>query len=82
MSQKSLSVCVCVCVLSHVRLFVSPWTVARQGPLSTCCHFLLQGDLPNPGIKPTSLTSALAGRFFFFLSTVPPGKPSEICSKN
>ena len=31
------------------------------------------GDLPYPGIKPTSLVSlALAGRFF---TTVPPGKP-------
>jgi len=30
-------------------------------------------DLPDPGIKLTSLaSSALAGRFF---STVPPGKP-------
>jgi len=29
------------------------------------CHFLLQGDLTNPGIKPISLVSpALAGRFF------------------
>ena len=27
-----------------------------------CCHFLLQGDLPNPGIEPRS--PALAGRFF------------------
>ena len=28
-------------------------------------HFLLQGDFPNPGIKPMSLTSpALAGSFF------------------
>ena len=30
--------CVCVCVpvqsLSHVRLFVTPWTVAHQAPLS------------------------------------------------
>ena len=34
------------------------------------CHFLLQGNLPNPGIKPES--SALAGRFF---TTEPPGKP-------
>ena len=34
----------------------------------------LPGDLPDPGIKPTSLTSpalALAGRFF---TTEPPGK--------
>ena len=31
------------------------------------------GDLPDPGIKPTSLTSpSLAGRFF---TTQPPGKP-------
>ena len=36
--------------------------------------FPTPGDLPNPGIEPTSLTSpALAGRFF---STVPDGKPS------
>ena len=27
-------VCVCVCVLSHVRLFVTLWTVAHQAPLS------------------------------------------------
>ena len=26
-------ICVC-CVLSHVQLFVTPWTVARQAPLS------------------------------------------------
>ena len=24
----------CVCVLSRVRLFVTPWTTARQAPLS------------------------------------------------
>ena len=35
------------------------------------CHFQLQGDLPNPGMEPTSLASpALAGRFF---TTAPPG---------
>ena len=29
------------------------------------CHFLLQGDLPNPGIEPGSLVApALAGGFF------------------
>ena len=29
------------------------------------CHALLQGDLPHPGIKPTSLRSpALVGRLF------------------
>ena len=35
--------------------------------------FLSLGDLPGPGIKPTSLASpALAGGFF---TTEPPGKP-------
>ena len=28
------------------------------------CHFLLQGNLPHPGIEPASPVSALAGRFF------------------
>ena len=27
-------VCVCVCVFCHVQLFATPWTVARQAPLS------------------------------------------------
>ena len=56
------------------QLFATPWTVARQALLSM--GFSRQeywsglpcpppGDLPNPGIEPTSLTSpALAGRFF------------------
>ena len=50
-------------VLSCVQLFVTPWTVARQGPLSMG---ILQArywsglpcppprDLPEPGIKPGS----------------------------
>ena len=48
---------------SHVRLFATPWTVACQAPLSM--GFSRQeywnglpvpspGDLPNPGIKPSS----------------------------
>ena len=40
------------------------------------CHFLLQGNLPDPGIETESLTSlalaSSAGRFF---TTEPPGKP-------
>ena len=38
-SEKNRDVCVCVCVcvcvksLSHVWLFVTPWTVAHQAPL-------------------------------------------------
>ena len=63
--------------------YATPWNVARQAPLSM--RFLRQeywsglpypplGDLPNPGIKPTPLTSPpLAG---VSLPLVPPGKPS------
>ena len=59
---------------SHVRLFATLWTVALQAPLSMgfsrheywsgllCSP---PGDLPDPGMEPSSLMSlALAGRFF------------------
>ena len=67
---------------SHVRLFVTPWTVAHQAPLSM--GFSRQeywsglpcpppGDLLDPEIEPMSLTSPpLAGGFF---TIAPPGKP-------
>ena len=58
------SVCVCVCEsLSHVRLFVTPWTIACQAPLSMAFSnqeywsglpFPSPEDLPSPGIKPGS----------------------------
>ena len=65
--------------LSHVQLFVTPWTIACQVTLSM--RFLRQeywsglpfpplGYLPYPGIEPVSL--ALAGRCF---TTEPQGKP-------
>ena len=65
------------CILSHfshVWLCVTLWTIACQAPLSM--RFSRQeywselscppaGDLPNPGIEPSSLISpALADRFF------------------
>ena len=60
----SVCVCVCVCVsLSHVQLFATSWTVARQAPLSlgfsrkenwSGLSFPYPGDLPNPGIEPRS----------------------------
>ena len=56
-----------------IQLFVTPWTVAHQAPLSTRFSrqeywsrmpFPPPGDLLNPGIKPRSLTfPALAGEF-------------------
>ena len=75
----------CVCVFSHIWLFVIPWTVVCQGPLSMgfsrqeCWKglpFPFPGDLPDPGIELASLGSpALAGRFFIPL--VPLGKPPK-----
>ena len=61
----------CASSFSRVRLFVTLWTVAHQAPLSM--GFLRQeywsglpfpspGDLPDPGIEPTSHVSPpLAG---------------------
>ena len=52
--------------LSRVWLFATPWTVACRALPSigfssknsgVGCHFLLQGNLPDPGIKPLSLES-------------------------
>ena len=56
---------------SHVRLFATPWTVARQAPLSM--GFFRQEywsglpcppprDLPDPGIKSASLKVSCVGR--------------------
>ena len=55
---------------SRVLLFVTPWTVALQAPLSMVFQARIVewvaisslGDLPNPGQDPTS--PALAGKFF------------------
>ena len=74
--------CVLAKLLSHVRLFVTPWTVAPQAPLSM--GFSRQeywrglpcpppGDLPDPGTEPMALISpALAGGS---LPLAPPGNP-------
>ena len=65
-------------VLSRVRVFATPWTVARQAPLSmgfsrqepwSGLPFPPPGDPSNPGIKSVSPVScALAGGFFTTLS--------------
>ena len=60
--------------LSRVRLFATPWTVAYQAPPSmgfsrqeywSGVPFPAPGDLPNPGIEPTSLASPALARGFF-----------------
>ena len=66
-------------VVKSCLTLATPWTVARQAPLSmrfprqeywSGLSFPSPGDLPNAGIEPTS--SCLAGEFF---TTEPPGKP-------
>ena len=66
------------CVLSrfcHVRLFVTLWTIAHQVPLSLAfsrqeywsgLQCLPPGDLPNPGIKPTSLISSTFDKWVLY----------------
>ena len=68
--------------LSRVRLFVTPWAVAYQAPLSmgfsrqecwSGLPFPSPGDLPDPGIEPGSLTLQA--------DTLPselPGKPTVL----
>ena len=68
--------------LAYIQLFATPWTVARQAPLSmelswqeywSGFSFPPPGDLPDLGIEPTSPASpVLAGGFF---TAEPPGKP-------
>ena len=71
-----------VCVLNHVRLCDSmdrcPWGSSVRGSARQerwhGLPFPPSGDLPNPGIEPTSLVSpALAGGF----STTVPPKPQR-----
>ena len=73
---------VVVVSLSRVQLFATPWTVARQAPLSmgfskqeywSGLPFPSPGDLPDPGIKPRS--PALQADS---LPSEPPGKPMTI----
>ena len=66
---------------SHVRVFVTLWTIAHQAPLSigfssqeywSGLPYPSPGHLPYPGVEPASLMSlALVDS----LPPAPPGKP-------
>ena len=68
----------CTSIFSHVQLFVTPWTLANQAPLSmgfsrqeycSGLPFPSLGNVPDSRIKPLSLVSpAMAGQFFTQLS--------------
>ena len=68
--------------LSRVQLLATPWTAAYQAPLSmgfprqeywSGLPFPYPGDLPNPGIEPTS---RLLHWQAVSLPLAPPGKPN------
>ena len=68
-------------LLSGVRLFVTPWTVAYQAPPSmgfsrqeywSGLPFPSPGNLPDPGIEPRSPSFQADA-----LTSEPPGKPHE-----
>ena len=78
----------CVCVLSHVQLFVTPWTSACQAPLSwnfpgkntwASCYFLLQEIFPAQRWNPYLLH--LLHWQADSLPLVPPGKPHMCAGK-
>ena len=67
---------------SHVRLFVTPWTIIYQAPWSlgfsrqeywSGLPFPSPGDLPNPGIEPRSPSLQADS-----LPSEPPGKPGQM----
>ena len=82
--KMSLYACV-TSSFSHVQLFATQWTIARQALLSVgfSRHEYWSGlpcpspgDLPDPGIKPSYLASpVLTGRFF---TTAPPKRKKGI----
>ena len=73
LSILHMYVCACMCAsrFSHIQLVATLWTTAGQAPLSMGFSrpeywgglpFPPPGDLPDPGIEPTSIVSpALAG---------------------
>ena len=83
--------CMYTCMLSRVQLFVTPWAVARQAPLSMGfprqeywreLPFPSPADLPSPGIEPPSPASPTWADGFFI--SEPPRKPllkNTLCLK-
>ena len=81
-AAKTATPALAFATLSHVQLFATTWTIARQAPLSM--GFFRQeywsglplpspGDLPNPGIEARSPALQVD-----YLPAEPPGKPCEI----
>ena len=58
-----MHMCVCTCALSHAQLFLTPWTVAYQTPVSMeffkqeygVCHVFLQWNFLTQESNPSLL---------------------------
>ena len=75
--SSPLTLCVCARALSCVQLLVTPWTTARQAPLSMGfsrqeywneLQFPFPGDLSYPGINRVSCISCIGRKVLFPLS--------------
>ena len=86
--MSRISNCWCPQSFSNVQFFVTPWTGARQAPVSmgfsrqeywSGLPFPAAGDLPDPEIECVSLASLVMGGRFF--STVPPANPYPIIGR-
>ena len=90
-NEESVHACMHTNCFKPVPLFATLWTIAGQASLSM--GFFWQeywsglrcpppGDLPNPGVKPTSLTSpALAGGFST-TSTICEARPEPLVTSD
>ena len=87
---SNIRVCRCVCVCArararHLQLFVTPWTIACQVPLSVgflrqhCSRLPLSslGNFPYPGFETTSPVAPVLADVFFTTET--PAKPVCVC---
>ena len=62
--------CCCCQWLSHVWLFATPWTAARQAPLSSTISRSLLKFTPIESVMPLTISSS-APHFFFCLQSFP-----------
>ena len=74
------------CMLSHVRLFETPWTVACQTPLSmgfprqeywSRLPFPPPENLPEPEIKPVSCVSCIGRQIIYLVALIVKNLPGN-----
>ena len=83
-------VALCCAVITRVGLSVAPWTLVLQASLSmefsrqeywSGLPFPTPGNLPHPGIKPTSCVSCIGRQILYHWATWEALKPSHFSKK-